>query len=81
MSCAQLRIVDDDPSDRFRNYFASRKKQREQKICLQGVLFAKTEDRKRENPHARVSADDFGEFLALEQIAEKRKELEGICRL
>ncbi len=27
------------------------------------------------------SADDFDEFLALEQIAEKRKELESMCRL
>ena len=27
------------------------------------------------------SADDFDEFLALEQIAEKRKEQESICRL
>jgi hypothetical protein len=27
------------------------------------------------------SADDFDEFLALEQIAEKRKELESLCRL
>ena len=25
-------------------------------------------------------ADDFGEFLALEKMAEKRKELESICR-
>ena len=27
------------------------------------------------------SADDFDEFLALEQISEKRKELESLCRL
>ena len=27
------------------------------------------------------AADDFGEFLPLEQMAEKRKELESICRL
>ena len=27
------------------------------------------------------SADDFDEFLALQQIAEKRKELESMCRL
>ena len=27
------------------------------------------------------SADDFDEFLALEEIAEKRKELESLCRL
>ena len=27
------------------------------------------------------AADDFDEFLALEQMAEKRKELESICRL
>ena len=27
------------------------------------------------------AADDFDTFLALEQIAEKRKELESICRL
>ena len=27
------------------------------------------------------SADDFDEFLALEQIAEKRKGLESMCRL
>ena len=27
------------------------------------------------------AADDFDEFLALEQLAEKRKELESICRL
>ena len=27
------------------------------------------------------SADGFDEFLALEQIAEKRKELESMCRL
>ena len=27
------------------------------------------------------SADDFDEFLALEEISEKRKELESLCRL
>ena len=27
------------------------------------------------------SADDFDEFLALQQISEKRKELERLCRL
>ena len=27
------------------------------------------------------SADDFDEFLALQQISEKRKELESMCRL
>ena len=27
------------------------------------------------------AADDFDEFLALEHITEKRKELESICRL
>ena len=27
------------------------------------------------------SADDFDEFLALQQISEKRKELESLCRL
>ena len=27
------------------------------------------------------SADDFDEFLALEKISEKRKELESLCRL
>ena len=27
------------------------------------------------------SADDFDEFMALEQISEKRKELESLCRL
>ena len=27
------------------------------------------------------SADDFDEFLALQQISEKRKELESFCRL
>ena len=27
------------------------------------------------------AADDFDKFLALEKIAEKRKELESICRL
>ena len=27
------------------------------------------------------SADDFDEFLALEEIAEKRKEVESLCRL
>ena len=27
------------------------------------------------------AADDFNEFLGLEQMAEKRKELESICRL
>ena len=28
-----------------------------------------------------TAADDFDEFLALEKMAEKRKELESICRL
>ena len=27
------------------------------------------------------SADDFDKFLALQQISEKRKELESLCRL
>ena len=27
------------------------------------------------------SADDFDEFLALQQISEKRRELESMCRL
>ena len=27
------------------------------------------------------AADDFDQYLALEQMAEKRKELESICRL
>ncbi|MDA9856449.1 hypothetical protein N9C80_08550 [Paracoccaceae bacterium] len=42
------------------------------------------ENRKKDGLFSKVmgkSADDFDEFLALEQLAEKRKELESMCRL
>ena len=42
-------------------------------------------NRKKERPvlkgYGQVCFDDFDEFLALQQISEKRKELESICRL
>ena len=41
-------------------------------------------NRKKDGLFSKVmgkSADDFDEFLALQQIAEKRKELESMCRL
>ena len=41
-------------------------------------------NRKKDGLFSKVmgkSADDFDEFMALEQIAEKRKELESLCRL
>ena len=41
-------------------------------------------NRKKDGLFSKVmgkSADDFDEFLALQQISEKRKELESLCRL
>jgi hypothetical protein len=41
-------------------------------------------NRKKDGLFSKVmgkSADDFDEFLALQQISEKRKELERLCRL
>ena len=41
-------------------------------------------NRKKDGLFSKVmgkSADDFDEFLALQQILEKRKELESLCRL
>ena len=41
-------------------------------------------NRKKDGLFSKVmgkSADDFDEFMALEQIAEKRKDLESLCRL
>ena len=41
-------------------------------------------NRKKDGLFSKVmgkSADDFDEFMALEQMAEKRKELESLCRL
>ena len=49
----------------------------EEELCARG-------NRKKNGLSSKVlgkAADDFDAFLALEQIAEKRKELESICRL
>ena len=56
---------------------------------LKNLVIAEEELRSRDNREKNFlfckvmgkAANDFDEFLALEQIGEKRKELEAICRL
>ena len=55
---------------------------RHSKICSPLRKNCARSNRKKNDLFFKVigkGADDFGEFLALEQMAEKRKELESIC--